>query len=96
MRIKGRHGGWRRCGGAPRARASDPQRPAATNNGVAQLVQVLTRKPRQPRRVAPARSAAITNAHFELASELQDWVNRTPTDKDGRRCISCLDPSATD
>lgn len=55
--------------------APDPQRPAATNNGVAQLVQVFNTGSRGGRGGIGGTSPlvlAITNAHFELASELLD------------------------
>jgi ankyrin repeat protein len=62
--------------GAPRPAAGaapDPQRPAAANNGVAQLVQVFNTGSRGGRGGIGGTSPlvlAITNAHFELASAL--------------------------
>ena len=57
----------------PAGAAPDPQRPAATNNGVAQLVQVFNTGSRGGRGGVGGTSPlvlAITNAHFELASAL--------------------------
>jgi ankyrin repeat protein len=64
-------------GGAarPAGTTPDPQRPAATNNGVAQLVQVFNTGSRGGRGGVGGTSPlvlAITNAHFELASALLD------------------------
>src|SRR5439155_1473658 len=62
------------AGSAP-GTAPDPTRPAATNNGVAQLVQVFNTGSRGGRGGIGGTSPlvlAITNAHFELASALLD------------------------